>query len=56
METKYVSPKQFAKVSKGKKVTDYPNQWFKDVDGIRYHIINPDMEYKIFFSNKSKNR
>lgn len=47
METRYVSPKKFSKVSKGKKVVDYPNEWIKDVNGTRHHIINPDMEYKI---------
>lgn len=47
METRYVSPEKFSKVSKGKKIVDYPNPWFKDVNSIRYHIINPDMEYKI---------
>lgn len=47
METKYVTPEKFSKLSKGKKVVDYPNPWFKDVNGIRYHIINPEMEYKI---------
>lgn len=47
METRYVSPEKFSKVSKGKKVVDYPNEWIKDVNGIQHHIINPDMEYKI---------
>lgn len=47
METRYVSPEKFSKVSKGKEIVDYPNQWFKDVNGVRHHIINPDMEYKI---------
>lgn len=47
MKTRYVSPEKFSKVSKGKKVIDYPNEWIKDVDGIRYHIVNPEMQYKI---------
>ena len=47
MYTRYVSPEKFSKVSKCKKVVDYPNPWIKDVNGIRHHIINPDMEYKI---------
>ncbi len=48
MKKRYVSPEKFKKVSKGKKITDYPNQWFKDVAGVLYHIVNPDMEYKIY--------
>lgn len=48
MKEMYVSPEKFKKVSKGKKVTDYPNQWVKSVGGIMYFIINPDMEYKIY--------
>lgn len=47
METRYISPEKFSKVSKGKKVIHYPNEWIKDVNGIRYHIVNPNMEYKI---------
>lgn len=47
METRYISPEKFSKVSKGKKVIHYPNEWIKDVKGIRYHIVNPNMEYKI---------
>lgn len=52
MNTRYVSPEKFSKVSKGKKVVDYPNEWFKNVNGILYHIINPDMEYKILLLKK----
>lgn len=47
MKTKYVTSEKFTNLSKGKKVVDYPNPWFKDVNGIRYHIINPEMKYKI---------
>lgn len=47
MKTKYISPERFSKVSRGKKVTNHPNEWFKDVDGIRYHIVNPNMKYKV---------
>lgn len=47
MGTRYISPEKFSKVSKGKKVIHYPNEWIKDVNGIRYHIINPDMKYNI---------
>lgn len=48
MITKYVTPKAFSKLSKGKKVVDYPNELIKDIDGVRYHIVNPDMEYEIY--------
>ena len=44
---RYVTPRGFARMSKGKKVTDYPNPWIKDIDGVCCQIINPDMEYKI---------
>lgn len=47
MQTKYVTPTAFIKASTGKKVVDYPNPWIKDVDGVRYHIVNTEMEYKI---------
>lgn len=47
MVTKYVTPKSFVKISNGKKVVDYPNEWIKDVDGVRYQIVNPDMKYEI---------
>lgn len=47
MITRYVSPERFTSISRGKKVIDYPNEWFKDAGGIRYHIINPDMKYRI---------
>lgn len=47
MITKYVTPKAFSKITKGKKVVDYPNEWIKDIDGVRYHIVNPEMVYKI---------
>lgn len=47
METVYTTPAKFAKISKGKNVKNHPNPWFKDIEGKRYHIINPDMEYQI---------
>lgn len=48
MITKYVTPKAFLKLSKGRKVVDYPNEWIKDVEEVRYHIVNPDMKYEIY--------
>lgn len=47
MITKYVTPQQFAKVSKGKKVKHYPNPWIKEIGDVCYQIINPEMEYEI---------
>ena len=47
MITKFVTPQAFSKIAKGKKVVDYPNEWIKDVAGVRYQIVNPDMEYQI---------
>lgn len=47
METVYTTPEEFGVIRKGKNVIDYPNQWFKDIEGRRFHIINPEMEYKI---------
>lgn len=47
MITKFVTPKTFSKIAKGKKVVDYPNELIKDVAGVRYQIVNPDMKYEI---------
>lgn len=47
MITKFVTPKAFSKIAKGKKVVEYPNEWIKDVNGVRYQIVNPDMQYQI---------
>lgn len=47
MITRFVTPKAFSKIAKGKKVVDYPNEWIKDVNGVRYQIVNPEMKYRI---------
>lgn len=52
MKTKYVSPARFERISRGKDVKNYPNPWIKDIAGVRYHIINPDMEYEITLLDK----
>lgn len=52
MKTKYVSPARFERISRGKEVKSYPNPWIKDIAGVRYHIINPDMEYETTLLDK----
>lgn len=39
MATKYVTEKQFERLSKGKLVKSYPNPYIKEIDGIEYKII-----------------
>lgn len=36
----YVSPKLFARLSKGKKVKDFPNPDVKEIDGVSYYIVD----------------
>lgn len=47
MKTKYVTPERFASISRGKDIKHYPNEWIKEIGGICYHIINPDMKYHV---------
>ncbi len=54
MNIKYVTPKAFSRISKGKKVVNYPNEWIKDVNGVRYQIVNPDMEYEFYELKKDQ--
>ncbi len=44
----YVTPRKFAKLSKGKKVKHYPNECCKQVDGVNYFIVQPDIECKCY--------
>ena len=39
---KYVTEKEFAKLSKGKKVKEYPNPLIKEIDGQDYEICTKD--------------
>ena len=39
---KYVTPEEFAKLSKGKKVKDFPNPLVKEIDGQSYNICTPE--------------
>lgn len=54
MKTKYVSPARFERIQKGKVVKNYPNPWIKDIGDVRYHIIDPDMEYEIKLLEESQ--
>lgn len=40
--SEYVTPEEFAKLSKGKKVKSFPNPLIKEVDGVSYEIMKPD--------------
>lgn len=37
--TKYVSPEQFARISKGKAVRNFPNELIKEIGGVTFHIV-----------------
>lgn len=47
MKAKYVTPEQFAKLSKGKKVKSYPNLLVKVIGDVTYNIVTPDTVCKI---------
>lgn len=47
MKAKYVTPEQFAKLSKGKKVKSYPNPLVKEIADVTYKIVTPDTVCKI---------
>lgn len=46
MEYKVVTENKFAEISKGKAITSYPNEWYKEVEGQDYYIIPADETFK----------
>jgi len=49
MTTKYVSPTKWQAISKGKRVKDFPNPAVKEMDGVRYEIVdNPTCTIRKF--------
>lgn len=40
----YIKEVDFSEYARGKKVVSYPNPFFKEVDGVRVHIIATDLK------------
>lgn len=47
MKSKYVTDKQFDKLSNGKNIKSYPNPYVKDVNGIQYNIVPSSEKFEV---------
>ena len=47
MKSKYVTDKQFDKLSNGKNIKSYPNPYMKEVDGIQYNIVPSSEKFEV---------
>ena len=44
---KYVTPQEFERLAKGKKVKEFPNPLVKEIDGVHYEIMKPEAMCKV---------
>lgn len=47
MKSKYVTDKQFDKLSNGKNIKSYPNPYVKEVGGIQYNIVPSSEKFEV---------